>query len=628
MYKFSSTISLICIVLQFTTISLKAINQTQVYRYRTILDFNQDWLFELDDWVGLNNASQLDWNDKNWQKIRVPHSWNLDDTFDAVRGYYRGFGWYRKHFCIDETLKGKTIYLRFGAIYTHAEIYVNGIYYGPFDTGYTPIEIDITNILKWGEENLIAIRVNNIHHDEIPPGRWRMDYNCYGGIYREVELIAVSPVHLLENTFFVTTPTVNPKLSELAVYINIKNSLAQAALAKVNCQLFEEEKLLAEFSQNIRVPAGLSLEIKDLTAKLKKVRLWSPDNPQLYTFRMTLYLDEKPVDDLWTQIGFRSFYFDSRKGFFLNGEPLKLRGLNRHQCYPGLANAVPIRLQIEDAKILKALGANFVRCSHYPQHPAFLTACDQLGLLVYEEIASWQHIGGDVFIQNMNQMLAAMIRRDRNHPSIILWGLMNEGRSVKMFEQLQETAKRLDSTRPTCYAENHLDVAVQLGTAFMPDVLGLNYEIDTYNAFHREFPRLKLFNSECTNPDIAIFGDFEKEIQGVMKIKNDLDLMEKMPYLGGVCIWSMHDYGSEYKPVWPIQKSGVVDIYRRFKEAAYYLQSRWREKPYVHIVGYWTWPGDEGKLKDVYIWHNCDKITLYLNGTELKIQPIKEFCWQ
>jgi beta-galactosidase len=617
-----------CLSISFTLISSSAFCQIKRDRYRTSIDFNLDWLFEQDDWVGLNNASQPDWNDKNWQKIRLPHSWNMDDTFDPVRGYYRGFSWYRKHFGIDEKLSGKMIYLRFGAIYTHAEIFVNGIYFGPFDTGYTPIEIEITDALKWNEENLIAVRVNNIHNDEIPPGRWRMDYNCYGGIYREVELIAVQPVHLLENTFFVTTPVVNSKLSELAVQISVKNNSLQTGFTKVSCQLFDGETFITEFSQIIRVPAGLTVELKDLTAKVNNVRLWSPEMPCLYTVRLTLYENEQPVDDLWTQIGFRSFYFDAEKGLFINGKPLKLQGLNRHQCYPGLANAVPERLQIEDAKILKELGANFVRCSHYPQHPAFLNACDRLGLLVYEEVASWQHIGGDVFIQNMNQMLEEMIRRDRNHPSIILWGLMNEGRSVKMFEKLQETARRLDPTRPTCYAENHLNVAVQSGTAFIPDVLGLNYDIEKYNQFHQDFPHLKLVNSECTNPDVAVFGNTENEIQGVLKIKNDLDLMEKMPFLGGVCIWSFHDYGSEYKPVWPIQKSGVVDIYRRFKEAAYYLQSRWRSEPYVHIAGHWTWPGEESKIKEVYIWHNCEKIGLYLNGKELKIHPTSEFRWQ
>ncbi len=425
-------------------------------RHRQILDFNQNWLFEKDDWVGLNNASQEDWKDSHWEKIRLPHSWNTEDTFDNEQGYYRGFGWYRKHFKIGEAHKGRKLYLRFGAIYVGAEIWVNGKYFGPFNSGYTPIQIDITNCVKWDEDNLIAIRVNNVHNDEIPPGRWRMDYNCYGGIYREVELISVSPVHLVESEFFVTTPIVNKNLSEISVQLQVKNNSNESVRTKVVCELFDKTKSITKFFQSIQVPSGLTVTFNDVKALVKNTKLWSPESPNLYSLKVTLYKNDEPIDDLITKIGFREFYFDSNKGFFLNGNHLKLKGLNRHQCYPGLANAVPRRLQIEDVKILKDLGANFVRCSHYPQHPEFLNACDELGILVYEELASWQHIGGEKFINIMDQMMEEMICRDRNHPSIILWGLMNEGRSKKMFDKLLQTAHRIDPSRPSIYAENHI----------------------------------------------------------------------------------------------------------------------------------------------------------------------------
>jgi len=585
---------------------------------RQIIDFNKNWLFEKDDWVGLHNASQPDWDDSKWEKIRLPHSWNMEDTFDDVQGYYRGFGWYRKHFKIADEHRGRKLFIRFGAIYVQAEIWINEKHFGPFPSGYTPITIDITDCINWEGENLIAVRVNNIHNDEIPPGRWRMDYNCYGGIYREVELISVSPVHLGEDDFFVTTPIIEKEYSEIAVQIKVKNCTDKLAETKVVCELFDGANLKAKFEQSMRVPAGLAVLLNNLHAKVNDLKLWSPDDPKLYRLKVTLLQEGEAVDDLVTDIGIRTFGFDAEQGFFLNGKPLQLRGLNRHQCYPGLANAVPPRLQIRDAEILKELGANFVRCSHYPQHPDFLKACDRLGILVYEEVASWQHIGGDVFINTMNRMLEDMIRRDRNHPSIILWGLMNEGRSVKMFEKLQATAHRLDPTRPTCYAENHLKEAVEFGTAFIPDVLGLNYKVQDYDELHSSYPHLRLVNTECSNPDSSIYGDIEKEITGVLKIKNDLDLIESRDYLAGSCIWSMHDYGTEYKPVWPIQKSGVMDVYRRFKEAAYYLQSRWTDEPFVRIAGHWTFTGEEGTVKDVHVWSNCDKVKLFLNNAEVR----------
>ena len=551
----------------------------------------------------------------------------MEDTFDSVRGYYRGFGWYRKHFTVNPEHKGRTLIIRFGAIANQAQIWVNGVAYGTFTGGYTPIEIDITDVVQWDQENLVAVRVNNIHNDEIPPGRWRMDFNNYGGMYREVELLSLSPVHLVENEFFVTTPIVDKKESKISVQIQVQNELKEPAKVDVKCQLYDNNKIIATFDNSIRVPMGLSISCDQLETSIKNVTLWTPENPKLYTLKVSLIKDGKAVDDLVTFIGFRSFGFDAQEGFSLNGKLYKLRGLNRHQCYPGLANALPPRLQIRDAEILKELGANFVRCSHYPQHPDFLDACDKLGIMVYEEIPSWQHVGGDEFIKHTNNTLEDMIRRDRNHPSIIMWGLMNEGRSVKMFNRLQKTAHRLDPTRPTSYAENNFDEGIRTGTVFIPDVLGLNYKLSKYDELHEMYPQLKLANTECTNPDNSIYGDYDSELKGVLKIKKDLDFLESRNYLGSICIWGMHDYGSAYKPVWPIQTSGMIDVYRRFKESAYYLQSRWAEKPVIHIAGHWTWPGEEGKVKDVYVWSNCDVVSLSLNGKKLEPDEKNNLLW-
>jgi beta-galactosidase len=609
--------------LLFPTIML-----AQSHNGRLTIDFNHNWLFEKDDWVGLNNASHIEWQDSHWEKVQLPHSWNTTDTFDPIQDYYRGFGWYRKHFTIAPEHKDRILYLQFGAIYTDAQIWINEEYFGRFTTGYTPIELNITNAVNWDKENLIAVRVNNVHNDEIPPGRWRMDYNCYGGIYRKVKLVSVSPVHLLNDELIITTPSVSSKNSKISFSIKAKNLLTKEQNAKIICSLWDGNTQLVNLAKEILVPAGQTMLFNELETDVKNTKLWSIENPYLYNARFQLLVDGKLVDELQTKIGFRSFRFDPEKGFFLNESHVKLKGLNRHQGYPGLANAVPKRLQVDDARILKDLGANFVRCSHYPQHPDFLAACDSLGILVYEELASWQHIGGDRFISIMDQMLADMLRRDRNHPSIILWGLMNEGRSFKMFTQLQKTAQKLDPTRPTCYAENHIDEAIELGTAFIPDVFGLNYRLDAYENLHEKYPHLKLINTECSNPDRSYFGDLESELKGTLKINKDLDFLESKDFIAGSTIWGFHDYGSEYKPVWPIQTSGVVDIYRRYKEAAYLVKARWSEKPFIHISGHWNWPGEEGQKKDVYIWHNCESIQFYLNGKKVKIAPIEKNHYQ
>lgn len=604
---------ILCVITVISLISNRGYSENG----RKIIDFNADWLFEQDDWIGLNNASQFRWNDAAWIHVQTPHTYNADDTFDPVQGYYRGFVWYRKHFRVPVTEKGRIVKINFGAIGNVSEIWVNEKYYGKTTIGYVPVEIDITDDINWNGDNLIAVRVQNLHDDEIPPGRWRMDYNVYGGIYREVSLISLPAIYFIKDDFIVTTPVVEEKVSQIKVRATVFNQNITNEPVEISCRIMDGDKLVSNFSQKTIIPSGLAIVLSDLAANVPNAKLWSPESPYLYKLEAYLFQAGEKIDAISFKVGFRTSRFDPEKGYILNNKPIKLRGLNRHQCYPGLGNAVPVRLQIEDAAIMKDLGANFVRCSHYPQHESFLNACDSLGLLVYEEVASWQHIGGDEFIENMDDMLKAMIRRDRNHPSIILWGMMNEGRSEKMFENLKITAHTSDPTRPACYAENHIDVGIKEGTLFIPDVAGLNYILDQYDQLHMDYPQLKLINLECSNGDNSIIGNLESQLKSSDKIKADLDYMDTRSWLAGSCIWCFHDYGTEYKPVWPIQTSGVVDVYRRYKEAAWMLKARWSKDPFLRIAGHWFWPGDEGKEREIRVWNNCEVVHLYLNGKEI-----------
>lgn len=611
------------ITILFTVLLLTSHTGAQT---RKVIDFNKDWLFEQDDWIGFYHGSWMNWNETNWIKVQTPHSFNADDTFDPEQGYYRGFGWYRKHFRIPETEKGRILKIRFGAIGNQSEIWLNEQFLGKFHTGYTPIEVDISDHINFNKDNVLAIRVNNLHNDEIPPGRWRMDYNVYGGIYREVNLLSLSPTYINHNEHFLTTPEVSSQRSKLQINTALVNTNPVDQELNLVCKLNDGTEILKTVERKVTLPANQEIRIQTLTMDIKDISLWSPDNPKLYNCTLEVYEGENLIDHLATNIGFRSFTFHSHKGFYLNGEALKLRGLNRHQCYPGLANAVPKRLQVADAVLLKELGANYVRCAHYPQHSDFLHACDSLGLLVFEEVASWQHIGGDEFIGHMNDMLEAMIRRDRNHPSIILWGMMNEGHSYKMFEKMIRTAKLLDPSRPVSYAENHIPEGIQNGTVFQPDVLGFNYNLDKYDEFHEKFPDVPIINTECTNADKTLMEDVEAQIQATLKIKSDLDFIDARKYIAGACIWGFHDYGTEYKPVWPIQTSGVVDEYRNLKEAAHYLKARWSDEPYIHISGHWNYPNRIGETIDVYVFHNCDDVKLYLNGKLLEKE--NEMLWK
>jgi len=586
-------------------------NQVSV---RIVEDFGLGWRFLRADVPG---AAKPEFDDSGWDTVVVPHCFNAADTFDATRGYYRGPAWYRKRFPTEERFRGKRVHLVCDGSFAVTCAYVNGTNVGEYYDGFTGFCADITRHLSETGENCIAIRVDNTHNPDVLPGREVPDYNLYGGIYREVYLVVTNDVHFPYRPVFVKTPDIDRGSGRVEMEVTVENAAGGSRRCVVRAQINDPNgRPVASAEADCSIPTD-DVTTLTLEATVESPLLWSPDRPNLYELSLVVYEDGIPKDDIRVQFGFRWFRFDVDEGFFLNGKHLKLKGVNRHQCYPGLGNAVPKPLQIKDAELIKDIGGNFVRLSHYPQHPAFLDACDRLGILVYEEIASWQYIGGRRFGENAVAMMESMIRRDRNHPSVILWGLLNEGRSASLFHTLNETAHRQDSTRLTVYAENKPDRGKQLGTTSIPDVLGINYKLPHVDGIRALLPDAKLFSSEHTNADATVRGNFELEMKQAERISSDLDIIEAHGYMAGSALWSMHDYGTDYEPVWPVQHSGILDIYRIPKEAYYCMKSRWTTSPFVHIAGHWTWTGDEGKNKTVTVWSNCDEVELFLNDRSL-----------
>ncbi|MDQ1257640.1 MAG: beta-galactosidase [Candidatus Hydrogenedentes bacterium] len=578
---------------------------------RVTSDFSQNWRFNLGD-VENAQASALD--DSAWESVTLPHSWNAADTFTPSRGYHRGKGWYRKRFTLDKKALRKKLFIEFGAAFAVADVWLNEQSIGRFMGGFTGFTLDVTDHIAEGE-NLIAIALDNTHDPDVLPGKEIPDYNLYGGLYREAALVLKDRLHIPEHGVAVTTPTVSPAIATITAGIVVRNE--RRGREECTCTASVRDAsgaLVIEKREALWLESGAERLIVFSFPGIRNPALWSPANPYLYTLAATIEQEKTIVDNETVSFGFRTFEFTRDRGFILNGQPLKLRGVNRHQDYPGLGNAVPHRLQVRDAEIIKEMGGNFVRCSHYPQHPAFLDACDRLGILVYEEIASWQYIGGEQFMRNAQAMMRQMIVRDKNHPSIILWGLLNEGRNRDFFARLNATAHRADPTRPTVYAENHPEEGRQLGTVTVPDVLGINYELERIDAVRALLPDQKLLSSEHTNADFAVRGETETELLQIDRIRGDLNKIEARPYMAGGALWSMHDYGTDYEPVWPIQHSGVLDAWRLPKEAFHYIKSRWSREPALHICGHWTWPGQEGVTRTVSVVHNCDAVELFLNG--------------
>ena len=572
-----------------------------------IIDFRSNWRFRLGDVKGADDPG-LD--DSKWDRATLPHSFNAGDTFVQKRGYYRGPAWYRKTFSTPR--RGRRVFIRFDAAWGKVQVFLNGVDLGLFKDGLTGFELELTRHLVGGD-NLLAIRVDNSHDPSILPGKPIPDYNIYGGLCGEVWLVEKSTVFFPWRSLIITTPEVNADRAIVDVVSGVvghgagREARAQATITDAGGKTIAETGevlpgLTDSFSFHIEVPSP---------------SLWSPDEPNLYRIDMDLFIDGEVVDSQHERFGIREFRFDENQGFSLNGERLQLRGVNRHQDFPGLGNALTPGLNRLDARLIKEMGGNFVRTSHYPQSPHFLGACDELGILVYEEITSWQFIGGEDFLASADSQMAAMVRRDRNHPSVILWGMMNEGRSKKMFERLKQTSMENDPTRPTIYADNKLGDGVSQGTVFIPHVLGINYKLESIDAFHSAYPNIKLLVSEHTNADNTVRGDGEIERIQSERISADLDIIESRAFISGSVLWSMHDYGTDYEPVWPLQKSGVLDAYRNPKEAYHMIKSRWGREPFIHLASDWCRGHSPGDEVDVRVYSNCPEVELVLNGDSL-----------
>ncbi len=571
-------------------------------------DLGARWRFHLGEAAG---ADKPEHPDSEWEIVDLPHSFNADDTFIQKRGYYRGPAWYRKRF--PSPAGDGPAFLTFDAVWGRAQLWLNGEYLGEHLEGLTGFQLDITDGLFRGA-NVLSVRVDNSHDPRILPGKPIPDYNIYGGLCGDVWLVRKRRAHFPWRSCVITTPSVDRERAAVDMVIGL--SADPGMRDRLRASVTVKERGGKDVFSTGRIGPSLG-DYFTFHGEIPSPALWSTSTPFMYEAAFSLYLGGSLLDVHRQRFGIRSYSFDPSKGFILNGERVQLRGVNRHQDFPGLGNVLPERLHRRDVELIKELGANFVRTSHYPQSPAFLDACDELGVLVYEEITSWQFIGGREFLDSADAAMSGMIDRDRNHPCVVLWGMMNEGRSRRLLERLKQTALKHDPTRPTIYADNRLSDGVFLGTVFICDVLGINYKLETIDAFHSAYPQIRILVSEHTNADSALRGRGDLERSQAERIAKDLDIIEARPYISGSTLWSMHDYGTDYEPVWPIQRSGILDEFRNPKEAFHMLAARWSRDPVIHIASDWSLPHREGEEVEVRVYTNCDTVELYLDARSL-----------
>jgi beta-galactosidase len=570
---------------------------------RSLHPFNQNWLFTPHDMPTAPDSA--------FETVHLPHSNILLPHHNFDNQAYQFISTYRKRFTLPEPLNGRRLFIDFDGAMISSQVYLNQHRLGEYDGGFTPFSFDLTDHLIDGE-NVLQVRLDSTERTDIPPYGYVVDYLTFGGIYRDVTLRYVEPVHISD--IFVRGADVLSDHPRAQADVTVNNLSGRDREIVVYLSIPETQ---ASGSAIITVPAGdRATAVFDLPTG--PIRLWSPESPALYTANACIDDANHPIapfDVVAEDFGFREAVFRP-DGFYLNGEKLKIRGLNRHQNYPYIGAAAPARLQRKDADILRdELGVNLVRTSHYPQSPHFLRRCDEIGLLVFEEIPGWQHIGDRDWQALSLRDVEAMILRDRNHPSIILWGVrINESADSSAFYRASnDLAHQLDPTRQTG------GVRFFLESEFLEDVF-------TYNDFSNDVAEPVNLPHLVTEFNGHMFPtkSYDSEEQQVEHARRHAYIQNKqmgMPNVTGAIGWCAFDYNThrEFGAGDRICYHGVSDIFRLPKFAAdFYASQQPPERQIVlRAATFWTFGERAGAgVEPLTVFSNCDEIEVF-KGSEL-----------
>ena len=579
----------------------------------------------------------------DWKTVNLPHDWVVDLPYAKEASHSHGYkavgykfpensvGWYRKTITVPQEDLGKHLYLQFDGIFRDARIWINGFYLGHEPSGYATQVYDITEYLNYGEENLICVRA-----DATLEEGWFYEG---AGIYRHVWLNKTAPLHVAPFGTFVHSTLAAPfDKAKLTIETTVENSGLQTEDYRL-CHILRDadgkEVARCETAGKPVLPKDRQLTVGEIA--LDKPHLWSVDTPYLYTLLTEVYQHGKLVDAYTTTTGIRDIRFDADKGFLLNGQPLKLKGVNMHQDHPGVGAGIPDALQVYRLKELKKFGCNAYRSSHNPMTPEMLDACDSLGILVIEE----NRLTG--VNEEHTRLLKRMIDRDRNHPCIILWSVGNEEWGIEWKESgtriaatMREYCHRFDPTRL-------MTVASSSGPAILipADVAGYNYILQNPVEQHRkDYPGRRALGSEETTGCGTRGIYFDAHDKGHMVAHNRkpngpdslLNCIERgwkfydeRPYLAGLFYWTGFDYRGEPNPMkFPATGSqfGILDYCGFPKDEAWYLKSWWTDEPVLHILPHWNLQGHEGDSIDIWVYSNCDEVELTVNGKKLDRKPM------
>ncbi len=632
---------------------------------RRRIDFTQEWKFTTGN---PKNAESVGFNDSKWERVALPHTWNatdqyddrnLNDGLDIYANYYRGDAWYRKTFTPPDDANGKKLWIEFEAANQTAEVWLNGKPLGKHIGGFLNFKFDLTDKLMFGKPNVVAVKVNNAYSPDIPPHVG--DFNMPGGLNREASLHITNNTHI--ESVAITTPAVSKSAASLNAVTQVRNDGETKTLTLATNLISPEGYIVATMTTTATVEKFQTHLFTQSVAEIAYPALWSPESPVLYQVVSRIYDTAEmesgnrapALDEITTNIGFRWFEFTADKGFFLNGKRLQLCGVNLHQDRFGYGNAVPDSVRVQDLRLFKAMGINFVRLAHYPHDESMLDECDRLGIIVYTEIPYVNSVGREAFFENTKTMLRELIRRDRNHPSIVFWGVANETIEpwltdedlklcLKLIAELHALAKSEDPTRLTIQAQNTLaDTSVMNLT----DVVGRNRYSGWYQRTiedfgkimdeeHRLHPHWKILISEYGadakrgfHVDDPQRMDFSETYQ-VKFHEGYLKQLGEREWIAGGAVWNGADFASHAKQgnIPRINEKGLVDYKRVPKDAYYLYQSKWSQKPMAYIVSHTRTRlfGKPNEIKPLRVFTNCDSLELFHNGKSLGMQKAT-FVW-
>lgn len=635
-------------------------------------------------------------DDSAWRALDLPHDWGIEGPFRAElpnrtgKLPWNGVGWYRKTFQSPATDRGRRVFVDFDGAMSQAKVWLNGHYVGEWPYGYASFRLELTDYLKPGARNVIAVRLQN----ELYSSRWYPG----AGLYRNVWLVRTAPVHVARHGVFVTTPEVSDERARVQLQTSIDNQSDAAVTVTVQHEIFapaDPTRVLAHTTaREVVVPVGKSVAVTE-SAWLDQPRRWDLRNPNLYAVRTVVQCDGELVDEVTNRFGVRTIEWTANDGFRLNGSRVQLQGVCMHHDLGALGAAVNVRAMQRQLEILREMGVNAIRTSHNPPAPEWMDLCDEMGFLVVDEAFDvWRRakVPNDYhrfFPEWHERDVTAFVRRDRNHPSVIIWSSGNEVKEqdlgpegVAVAHRLREIFNREDPTRLVMAGMNR-DQPILSGFYRGVDVVGTNYRPLFHARNHDLAPEVPILTSEAasTTSSRGMYffpvGDGVNDGNYLFHVSSydlygppwrtipetEFLVMEQSPFVIGQFVWTGFDYLGEPTPYnrdesnllnfeneadkrrmqeamdrlggMPPPRSsyfGIIDLCGFPKDRFYYYQSQWRpDLPMAHLLPHWTWPEREGQVTPVHVYTTGDEAELFINGESQgwrrKTTPAARLCW-